>query len=145
MEVTAIFMDENLFRNVICKMVAILSWLQFVDCVWFLCAGFSWLLIGMDSEVWQNLWVSCTCVQSRRVTHSRLLLQHLLSPAGRRCMKFGVRSCCKKKLKSVCTFKENIGGTSRCFTNIKLNGNMSRPDWKYSRLNQSKWTFSKQI
>ena len=39
-----------------------------------------------------------------------------------------------------------IGGTSRGFTNIKSNLNMSRSDWECSqvhtfRLNQTKWTF----
>ena len=52
---------------------------------------------------------------------------------------------------SVCTLKQNIGGTSRGFTNIiKSNQNVFRSDWKCSpvhtyRFNQSKWTFSTPI
>ena len=80
----------------------------------------------------------------------KILLQQFLYPEGRRCKKFGVRSCCNKNLVSVCTLKQNIGGISRGFTNIKSNQNISISNWKCSpvhtyRLNQSKWTISKQI
>ena len=49
-------------------------------------------------------------------------------------MKFNYSSPCLfrvgvvKSLVSVCTFKQNIRGTSRGFANIKSNRNMSRSD-----------------
>ena len=51
---------------------------------------------------------------------------------------------------SVCTLKQNIGGTSRDFTNTKSNRNTTRSDYKCPpvqtyRLNQSKLIFSTQI
>ena len=57
------------------------------------------------------------------------------------------RAVAIKNVMSVCTLKQNIGGTSCGFTNMKSNQNMHRSDWKCSplhtfRLNQSKWTFS---
>ena len=55
-----------------------------------------------------------------------------------------------KNLMPVYTLKQSSGGTSRGFTNIKLNRSMFRSDWKCSPvyrywLNQSKWTFSTEI
>ena len=57
------------------------------------------------------------------------------------------RNCYNQNLILVCTLKQNSGGTSCGFTNIKSNWNMSRSGWKWSAvhtywLNQSKWTFS---
>ena len=51
-----------------------------------------------------------------------LRLEPILSPEGRRCKTFGTRSCCNKK--AFCTLKQNIGGTSCGFTNIKSNKNV---------------------
>ena len=61
----------------------------------------------------------------------------------------GYRSCCNKKLMSVCMLNQNSRGTSSGFTNIKSNWNMSRSDWKCSLvhkywLNQSKWNFQRE-
>ena len=63
------------------------------------------------------------------------------------CLSIGYWSCCNKNLMPVCTLKQNNGGTSNGFTNMKSNRNMSRSDWKYSPIhkyqsNHSKWTFS---
>ena len=42
------------------------------------------------------------------------------------------RGWCNHNFISVCTLKQNSGGTSSDFTNIKSNRNMSRSDCKYS-------------
>ena len=48
------------------------------------------------------------------------LLLQLMSPEGRRCKKFDVRSCCNKKnLMSVCTLKQSGGGILCGFTNVQ--------------------------
>ena len=38
------------------------------------------------------------------------------------------RGCCNKNLVSVCMLKQNIGGVSRGFTNMKSNRNISKSD-----------------
>ena len=46
------------------------------------------------------------------------------------------RSCCNKNLMSVCMSKQSSGGTSCGSTNMKLNQNMSRSDWKCSQIHK---------
>ena len=56
-----------------------------------------------------------TCKMTRDFYYNIPCLQR----EGRRCKKFGVKSCCNKKnLMSVCMLKQNIGGISCSFTHI---------------------------
>ena len=59
----------------------------------------------------------------------------------------GYRRCCNQNIMSDYTLKQNNGGTSSDFPNIKSNRNMPISNWKCSsvhqyRFNHSKWTFS---
>ena len=85
--------------------------------------------------------VSSMSVQTNKKTRIFITAAHSLQ-----CLPSGYRSCCNENLMSVCTLKQNSGGTSSGFTNIKSNRNMSRFDWKCSPvyrywLNQSKSSF----
>ena len=64
------------------------------------------------------------------------LFQPLLSPEGRCCKKFGIRSYCNKNIMSVCMLKQTIGGTLGGFTNVKSTQNMSRSEWKCSTVHK---------
>ena len=74
----------------------------------------------------------------------------LLTSRFLQCLPSVDRSCCIKNLMSVSTLKQNSGGITCGFTNIKSKWSMSRSNWKCSPVhkycfNQSKWTFSTSI
>ena len=86
-----------------------------------------------------------------KLNDMRFLLQQLLTPNFIQSLPpSGERNYCNKNFVSVCTLKQIIRSTSRGFTNIKSNWNVSRSNWRWSPvheywLNQSICTLSMKI